>query len=407
VLSYDGELHVDVPFTSDREAVVGTLAEAWSRDGRPQIDMRSRVSRLVEQFSDCVVSGGEFARVGDESCLRAVINEYTEQERPRTIDFLSALQQMVRFLGGVEGRKTVFALSHGVVVDPTPVVLEALRAVFGSSQLLTSMQLYSGAGGQPRIELDRVLRSAIQSGVTVHFVDRVPPPSGDHGARRGQLLEPGARPLLAAHAAAQADSQEVAASTGGIFVAAADLDWGLDQVVNAERGAYELGFYVDEVLSQERLAKLDVDTSRKGVRIAHRRGEYAAPPARGVRGRIVLGAPRASAKAQRTQYEFRIEVDPRTIGYRVAGDEAQANFTLHVSVLDPQGTRLAESHHFIKHSYPRDLWEAEDTAPMTVKGWLEVPPGTYELGAYVHNTESGVGGSLLTGLEVPGAGPGP
>jgi VWFA-related protein len=402
VFSYDGELHVEVPFTADREAVIVALGEAWSRHGRPQLDARARVGRLVDQFEDCVVSGGEMSRkVADEQCVRTVIHEYTQQEQPRTLDYARALGQMIRILGGVDGRKTVFAFSHGVAVDPTPVVIEALRAVLGSSEVLSAMQLYSGFGEQPRLELDRALKLAIQSGVTLHIVDRVPVPSGDYGARRGAMLEPGARPLQAAHTAAQADSQEIAAATGGLFVAAPDLPWGLGQVVNAEKGAYELGFYVDEVLSPERLAKLDIETSRKGTRIAHRRGEYAAPPQRGLRGRIALGAPKAGAKPERVLYDFRIEVDPKTIGYRVTGDEAQANFTLHVTVLDPRGTRLAESHHFINHSYPRELWEAEQAAPMTVTGWLEVPPGAYEIRAYLHNTESGLGGPLLTGLEVP------
>lgn len=405
VVSYDGTLHLDLPFTGDRDALESALRLAWSRHGRPAVDLRSRIRKLVARFEDCTVSGGEFSRVlGSDSCLRQVVHEYAEELRPRTMDYLAALKQMLEFAGGLRGRKTVVAISHGVAVDPMPELLEAMRAVFGNTDQVAQMQLDIGFGNQPRLELDRLLRLAIANKITLNFVDRARSPTGDVSAGQAHALQPGARPMLAAFTATQEDMKEIAASTGGIFAASTDLAVGLRKVIAAQEGGYELGYYMDESPPTDRLAKVSVSSTRKGVRIHHRRGYYAqkASATASLKGRIVLGPPMPlhDNGRQGTHYSFRIELDPTAIGYVVAGDEASANFTLHFIVQNEQGQHVAESFHFINHAYPRAVWESGQSEPVVIPGWVEASPGAYALLAVVRNTVTGREGQITTAMEV-------
>jgi hypothetical protein len=302
----------------------------------------------------------------------------------------------VEFAGGLRGRKTVVATSHGVAVDVMPELLEAMRAVFGETAQVARLQLDVGFGSEPRLELDRLLRLAMANKVSLAFVDRSRKPAGDVVASQGNMQQAAARPMQVAFTAAQESLKEIAVSTGGIFTASTDLGAALRKVVLAQQGGYELGYYVDEAPPADRMAKVSVDSTRKGVRIHHRRGYFAQKDTAttSFKGRIVLGAPRGA------RHTFRIELDPAELGYAVEGEQASANFTLHLIVQDEQGRRLAESFHFINHAYPRAVWEAGQSKPVTIPGWIEADPGAYGILAVVRNIVTGREGEIATALEV-------
>jgi VWFA-related protein len=406
--SPDGTLNLDLAFTGDRNAV----ASARARRG-PKAERQARGPgpdpQLVARFRNCVVAGGELSRVvGDQRCLEQVANEYAEEGRPQAEAFLTALEQTIQYTGGLHGRKSMIVLSHGVAVDPTPEILEAMRAVFGMSDQLGQLQLYLGFGEKTRAQMDRLLNLAMRSKIALYFLDRMRAPSGDVGAGMDHLLQPGARPTLAAYTAAQADLEEIAASTGGVFVASTDVSAGLRKVLAAQSGSYELGFYVDEPPPPDRLSKVVVDTTRRGVRITHRRGYFFEPPSAKpvMRGRIVLGPPepRSETGHPGLRHTFVVEVDPKAIGYKSSGAEYTANFTVHVVVRSfADGQDIADSYHFLNHSYPKDVWDSGTAKPVLIRAWVEIPPGAYTLVAEIRNVESGSEGEISTAVEVPDA----
>ena len=110
----------------------------------------------------------------------------------------------------------------------------------------------------PRVEMDRLMRLAVRSGVTLHFVDRNPVPNVDQSARLGAAFQPGGeRPVAGAPAAAQADIEEIARNTGGVLVETLDVYEGLSRAMELERGAYMLGYYLDRDLPDDERALLE------------------------------------------------------------------------------------------------------------------------------------------------------
>ena len=405
VASFDGELRLESPFTMDADAVARAVRQARGRTPKASLDLRARIRGLLDRVEDCKIAGSEFQTpVADGRCLRDVANEYTEEFRPQAMRFLDGLDALLTFLEGLDGRKNVLAVSHGVPVESTPVVIEAMRAVFGSSEQVMDVQSFLGFGEQPRVRLDRLLERAVRARISVSFVDRMSVPTGDFGAMRGHALQPGTQPMRAAFEAARADMEEAAVTTGGIHVHSPDITAGLQRVRQSQEGSYELGYYVDEYLPPKRLAKVEIDTTRKGVRLVHRRGYYAprADQAQTLPGTITVAAPaRRSKAAEGARYVFQLQVDPKDIGYRIQGDEAAANFTLHVVVEDAEGRPLADSYHFINHAYPKTTWEAGETGPVLIGGWVELPPGEFTLVATLRNTETDRRGRISRRLAVP------
>ena len=405
VVSFDGEIHLDLTFTSDRSAIAGALRQAWARHGQPRLDTRGQVRQFVGLLESCMLSSDQFGRsAGDLGCIEQRSMEYAEQLRPRAEAFLTALAQTVRVAGGLQGRKEIIAVSHGIAADPATEILEAVRSVYGPGDMISSLQLRIGFGGTPQAKMDEVLKLALVNKVTMHFVDRTRPPTSDLDASRGHALQPGTRPLEVAYTAAQEDLKEIAGSTGGVFVALPDLTKGLSAVRSAQSGSYELGFYVDDSIPSTSLAKFKVDATRKGVRITHRRGFFFSSPADAlaVKGTIALGppTPRSEEGHVGAKHSIKILVDPRTIGYASTGAEYSVNFTLHVLVRTFDGEDVVDSFHFINHAYAQDIWKAGTMMALAFPGWVELPPGAFALSAWIRNTDTGREGEIMTAVEV-------
>ncbi len=407
VLSYNGEINLEVTFTQDRQAIVAGLHRAFGRNPRPDTDIRSRVRNLLTEMKECDTGDGNaysFTKAANEECLRGIALQYADERRPGSKDYLTALEGLIRFVGGLQGRKTVLAMSHGRTVDPVIEVVEAMKAIYGNTEQLARLRI-DLVGEGARIEMDELMNLALTQRVTLHFVDRNSAPAGDYGASNIHGFMPNARPMLAAFVAPQMDLEEMAVHTGGVFIHTPDdLFRGLKRAMDLERGGYTLGYYVEEYLSPKRLRKVTIDTSRRGVRIFHRRGYYenqSLVPTLG--GALTTGAPVPLEEDGREGFFFpiRMSVSPLELGYQVQGDAAHATLTLHFQVEWWNGRVLTDSYHFLNHAYPRELWESGNIEPVTINGWVELPPGKYRLVAALKNVTTGYGGEVFAEVDVP------
>src|SRR6185436_6684600 len=155
-------------------------------------------------------------------------------------------------------------------VNPVPTIMEAIRGVFGNIPQLADVQGYLGFGDSPSLRMDRLMELAVRSRVVFHYVDRTAVPTGDTGASRGHALAPGAMPMAAAHAAAQADMEELAVTTGGTLRSSPRVLNGLQAAMALQAAGYEVGYYLDELLAPKKLEKVVIDCTRRGVKISHR-----------------------------------------------------------------------------------------------------------------------------------------
>ena len=426
VFTYDGAAHLELPFTTDRAAVASVLRQAWDRPPRPKMGFESRVKTMLSRFDDCVTSIKAMTAVGDQTCLQDVAREYGDEVRPRALEFLSALNDTIEYVAGLQGRKTILAVTHGVEMDPGTLIADAARSVLGNTDQIGQLQLDMGFGDTPRHRMDDVMALAVRNHVAIHFLDRMQPPNWDYAAKSGRLMAPGTTPMKSAFAAAQTDLEEMAVATGGVFVASPDFLEGLRSIQSVEDGAYEVGYYLDEFMPEKDLAKVKVAATRKGVRVSYRKGVYARGSARPERaqGRIVL-TPRASQTGTASEggearqadqagkpgqagvpgegafFDFAIEADPLQIGYKISGDEATSNFTLHVFVRDEGGHERVGAYHLLNHSYPLSLWKKGNVEPVTIRGWVQLPPGTYTIVAVFRNTETKWVGEIVQTVVVP------
>ena len=406
VLSYNGELHQEVSFTNDRDALVNGIRRGFSRSPRPNLTIRRQVENFVRLLEDCVTDPGDFVATGEERCLRDAALEYADEKRPAVLEFLAAIEGVVRLMSGIDGSKSVLAISHGTSVDPSAEISAAVRAVLGNTRQVSELLLYLGFSEGALVEADRVRELAVREGVALHFVDRMTTPSGDVSASRDRSYQPGARPIQSAYEAAQNDMREFAAATGGVFIASTDVMNGLRLAMDMERGTYIVGYYVDGYRSPEELRKVKVSTSRRGVKITHRRGYYLPPPIETIRGGVRVGRPTKSEREvdggpNRAKVPIQIEIDPRSVGYeQSATDAVGASFTVYVELQTADGQRLTDSYNFLQHAYPIELWDRDAIEPVLVNGWVDLPEGRYRVIAHVRNPLNEGRGTFTRDLRI-------
>jgi VWFA-related protein len=414
VMSYNGHLNQEVTFTADKEALHAAVLRAYGRPPRPDLDLQARIRGLIREFEECQEGGTtaySFSRDASDTCLRNVALQYADERRQFSRDYLAALEDVIRYAGGLKGRKTVLALSHGVAAEATKEAMEAMKAYYGNTEQVATLLLAISGGEGARLEMDKLMDLAVQRQVTLYFVDRNSAPTGDFGAKQNMTYQPGTRPMQAAFEAPQVDLEEMATHTGGVFVHSPQQVYkGLAHAMDLERGGYLLGYYVREYLSPKRLRKVTVGTRRKGVQIVHRRGYYssrdndAGTTGSSLNGgiRVGQGIPLEGDDRVGLFLPLNVVVDPRQLGYREYPDAgaAEATLTLHFRVETREGRPLADSYHFLSHAYPLELWQKDDVEPVVIKGWVELPPYDYTLVAVVRNATTGEGGRLVRTLSV-------
>ncbi len=194
----------------------------------------------------------------------------------RVDGFLDGLEQLVRTLDAVQGRKQVVLLSAGfdssVIAGATgQESQEASEAVVAGRVWEVQSDRYFG-DSRARDALDSVFKAVAATDTVIHTVDVT------GMSARGGVAEALPQPI----GRGRDTLAQFAVNTGGRFVADAnDLPAALASLLDASRRYYVLAFEpLDPKGKPDRLRKLKVRVRGDGLSVSHRRGYAIADPKR-------------------------------------------------------------------------------------------------------------------------------
>lgn len=426
LMVFDGELRLRLPFTHDRAAAGAALAKVAAERPRGRETLEARMEGLLTKIEYCRVeqpdtqfdentrpSVNAGGGVADERCLRDTMYEYAGEQMPRATAFVNAIEGAVQYAAGLEDHAFVLAVGGNIGFDPSREVAEAMRAVFGPTDDIRHIEQLVYGEDLLRPHVERVMQAAYRANVSISFLDRSVTPS-DSGARRRQAFQPGFRPLKTAFEVAQQGLDELAASTGGAFVATTQVTNGLRESVQLAEGGYYIGFYVkdDQPMTQKRIERMKLDSPRMGVTFKHRRAyegvraanDTAAPRIRGI---IQVGFPEEQELegVRGNIIPLRLVLDPRDLGYTEKESTAAAEFSVHLRLVTPKGALLADSYHVLTHSYTLDTWRSKQFDPPELRAWADLPDGDYFAEAIVTVPGGKQRGTIRRHLAVRGTSP--
>lgn len=421
LMVYDGNLRLAMPFTHDRRMAVATLQRLLDAKPRGRETTEIRMEQLIQKLETCRIDEPDTqfdsdqprpqsAGVGlaDRQCLRDTMYEYAGETMPRAQSFLNAVEGAVRYAAGLENHTFVLTIGGNVGFNPSREVGEAMRSLFGPTEDVQQLETSLQGEELIRPQVERVMEEAYRANVSLSFLDLTTAPL-DSSARQRMAMQPGFRPMRAAYDVAQQGLDEMAASTGGAYLATTKVAEGLRESVALAEGGYHVGFYVKDrqPMTQRRIEKLALRTTRSGITLKHRRAFEGAPApanvsAQRIRGIIQVGFPEEQEYegVRGNIFPLRLVLDPRDLNYKETEAQAQTEFTVHLRLVTPKGAILADSYHVLSHAYPADAWRRGDFDPPELRAWADLPDGDYFAEAIVTVPATGSRGTIRRHVAV-------
>lgn len=427
LMVYDGTLHLTLPFTQDRSAAAAALSRAYRNvAARARITPEARMEHLMQKLETCQIlepddqfEENEASRVllgvplADVQCLRDSMYEYAGEATGQTRAFLDVLEAVVGYAGGLEGHTSVLTIGGNVVLNPSREVAEAMRALYGTMDEINQLEQALYGEELLRPQLEGLMRLAYQNDVSLNFLDRTTAPS-DFSVRQQRLLQPGFRPLTTAFQTAQQDLDELASATGGAFVASSRVAQGLRQSLKLMEGGYYVSFYIDddEALTQKRIDRIRVGSTRSGVILKHRRAFEGVRRPEEVEGQKIRGIIQVGV-AEEHEFQgtpgmfipLRLVLEPVDLGYQETASQFAAEFTVHFRLRTRDGVLLADSYHVLTHTYPKEVWQSGTVDPPSLWAWADLPDGDYFAEAVVTVPAAGNRNTFRRHVMVRGASP--
>jgi VWFA-related protein len=418
VVSYNGRLHVEQLFTTDKGDAVSAVEQAYARPRTSGIPTAQRLRSVVNRMDDCrfIPTPGDPTPDPEEGysltpdtgalnvpCVAHSAGTYIEEMRFRSDSYYGALERGVRLAAGMPGGPTVLAVSHGVTVNAKKEYMDALRASFGEGQV-NAVESALADDESAAEALFRVVELAKQEGVVLYFVDPAKKIGLVRSARQDRIYLSQADPLSTAWASTQNDLRNLAEATGGLFAADSGVVTSLEEFVTREDQRLAVDVYVPEGLDADAIRGIVVRSRDGRIRIAASRIELEprVPSDLQVVGGAQLGQlmPRKGGLPGGTQI-FLLGVRQREMDYAREGNDMVADLSLHVRVETEDGRNLVDSPHVFRHSYPLDKWESVEDGTLAVRGYLEAPPGDYRIVAEFRNARTRRTGRIEQEIHIP------
>jgi VWFA-related protein len=344
-------------------------------------------------------SAGQAARL-----LRSRIGQINSQSKLAANDTLGVLESLMKSSANMQGRKLVFFLSDGFIVD-------ARRSI--SQDMLHQATRIAAQSGAVVYSVD-MRGTFLESAVDASNNDYVDMTSRHGGVAMGELIEP-REPL-----------NVLADETGGrLIINSTDLDKDLAQAMNETSNYYLLAWRPDSEIEKSGKARLEISISgRPDLKVRMRRAYFVnekQSQTKVVAGAKPLPNPEVeilgalgSSQALRTlpvsasvgyvrnsesgfTLQASMQIPREVFNFEAAGASQKSEVDVIGAAIDDRG--LIYSFKQVLTVTPRPA--GQPPLPVIWNQHLNVRPGLYQLRVAVRERSSGRTGSTMEWIEVP------
>lgn len=341
-------------------------------------------------------SGAQAARL-----LKSRLGQIRAQTRAANANTLAVLQSLLESAAGFPGRKLVYFMSDGFIVDPR-----------GSNALSVLHQATRLAARSDAVVYSVDMRGTfLDSSIDASNNDYVDMTSRHGGVSMGELMEP------------QQPLNVLADETGGrLIINSNDLDKDLGQALAETSAYYLLAWRPDADVENSGKARLEVSVAgRLDLKVRLRRAYYVNDPATStavatkttaspeVELLSTLGASQPSrtlpvslsvgyVRASETNFSLQTSMQiPREAFDLSSGAKPKSEVDVIGAAIDDRG--LIYTFKQILNVTPRP--SAQPTLPVIWNQQLNVRPGLYQVRVAVRERSSGKTGSAMEWIEIP------
>jgi VWFA-related protein len=413
---------------NDLMAVVYTRG----REDAPQ-DFTSNKRLLlaaVERFSGTKIESATMARNhefyrGGYSGTGAIDDPYEFERGFNARSAAQSLRQVAEWLGGIQGRrKTILFVSEGIDYDITDLVNNrSATGIFDEMRMAVAAATRSNVSiytVDPR-GLSAVADEAIETG---QFADQRPRTASDDpdaSSAAQRRLGIGLGSLRSETQLAQDSLRTLAEETNGFAaVNANDFTSAFERIVNDNSTYYLLAYYPPSSRRDGRFHRIEVRTTRPGLRVRARRG-YVAPRSNtsvsrierinGVSSRVLaaLNSPLPTSglglRVFAAPFKGPVPNASVVIGVELSGRQLSLTGNNRVefswAIVDASGRTRTSDTDTLTLRLPQDIRERVAKSGIRLLERVSLPPGRYQFRVAGQDVTSGAVGGLSYDLEVP------
>jgi VWFA-related protein len=252
LVRFDNDLKVIHPFTTDRPEIDAEIVKLKDFSGDKQ---RREATRETAAFQAAEAA----AAMGGWEGVESIINEYAAAESAMVRGALTALDQVVGWIGSLPGRKAVLYVSDGIAAVPGEdlYLWAATRSGYRAGRRISMLD---STGFDATKAFREVTARASRSRVSFYTIETM----GAHTERGATLYE---NQIVNR----QNGLRILAEETGGLaMLDVADPGKALKQMAADLTTFYSIGYRPQRV-ADDREHKIEVTVSRKGATVRHRR----------------------------------------------------------------------------------------------------------------------------------------
>ena len=328
-------------------------------------------------------------------CATTALQSYIFEWRTRAQRTLASLERFSSALGAIPGRKAIFYMSSGVLIDPGEMATQTILGRFGTDTF-DARDLRFRLQERLLPELQEMTRVASGADVSFFTFDTRPAHIADSSfdvEERLQLSERRmADPFTEVFQATRGSLDSVAISTGGRAYHGTRVAENLSRAISAMNGLYTLGFYRDPKLRGR--PKLKIRIARRGVVVTfpdrydpkrrhprHLPMQLAVARPRALERRlllpVVLQVPLSAFKFDRGELLMADE-DP---------EHATTTVAVYAEAITPAGERKASAFEIVELKVRKDELGGLGGRRFGHAIGLAVEPGAYRLRARVSDAD--------------------
>lgn len=379
LVGYDGGVEVVLPFTRDDSRIrqgLDSLGKVATGRQIDDLERRRILSRIAEAASDTFNRAGDSRPIDGRNTAYSAIRGYVQERRSEMRQTVRALNDTLRALAGVPGRKAMFYISDGLPQRPGEELFQAMADLFdngGLSEPIIDPTIEALRDDQGFV-FDELIREANAQQVTFYPIDA----RGTRGENRlssafaNQSGGDAGNSFL--EGMAELNMQEpliaMADATGGTTILNTfNFDQALESNSRAFDTFYSLGYTLPEG-GDGAFHDLQVLVRRPGFKVRHRSGYQDKPEAERVADRTLsslfleagdnplgIGVFFGEAEKEKGDYVLPVLVRIPFAGITLLpeGEARRGQLQIFVAVRDEKG-RLSAMH---QQPYPVSLTEAE------------------------------------------------
>jgi VWFA-related protein len=422
LVGFDRDLEVIMPFTADRQQIGDGLERLKKQTARRQTDdaLRRQTMRQIE--ASAKLSGQGDLPGPDLRSAYEFVRSYVQQAEDDLQRSTEGLQQVVRWLSGMPGRRAILYVSDGLSQRPGEELYQHLADSFGSGALnqladqggFVDPTIEAVAGDRTKI-IERVAIEANAHQVTFYTLDAGGTNSESTASAEYADLSASPGGHTSFDQLRQSNLQdplvELAVRTGGdAILNTFNFDGAAAGMARDFDSFYSLGFRSPND-GDGKSHKIDVQLTRPGFKVRHRSSYVAKPEEERLADRtlsslmlgletnplgigVEFGTPE---KSGRNRYELPVLVRVPFAGVTLlpSGANEQGKLQILVQVQDEKGNVSPLHRHLYPVTVPADQVAAARGQDIGYQVKLEVREGTPKIAVAVWDELSGTQSFVL------------